>query len=101
MDDSRSPALPAPPLRAARKTNPKAIVALVAGIVGVAFLPLVGSIVALVFGYLAKREIEDSDEPQDGRSQAIAGIVLGWIGMGIAVVFVAIFWSFFSTFESL
>ena len=81
-------------------TNVKAIVALVAGIVGVVFVPLVGSIVALVFGYLAKREIDDSEGRQDGRSQAISAIVLGWIGLAIAVVFVPMFWSIFSDFES-
>lgn len=78
----------------------KAIVALVAGIVGVVFMPLVGSIVALVFGYLAKREIDDSGGRQDGRSQAIAGIVLGWIGLAIALVFVVMFWFMFSAFNS-
>ena len=100
MEDRQSPALPAPPLALVRKTNVKAIVALVAGIVGVTFLPLIGSIIALVFGYLAKREIDGSDEPQDGRPQAIAGIVLGWIALAIGVAFVVMFWLMYSVLDS-
>ena len=40
-----------------------------------------GSILALVFGYLAKREIRNSNKPLDGNGMATAGIVLGWVGI--------------------
>ena len=63
-------------------TNGYAIAALVCGIVNM----LVGSILALVFGYIAKREIDASNGMQGGRGLAIAGIVLGWVGVGIWIL---------------
>ena len=62
----------------ARETNGPAIAALVLGIVGLS-LPLV-SILALVFGYRARREIRVAPATQTGDGLATAGIVLGWIG---------------------
>ena len=48
----------------------------------------VGSILALVFGYKAKREIDDSAGMQKGRGMAVAGIVLGWAWVALIVVVV-------------
>jgi hypothetical protein len=71
------------------KTNGLAIASLVLGIV---WLYGVGAILALVFGYMAKGQIDQSGGRETGRGMAIAGIVLGWIGVGIIllVIFVAI-----------
>ena len=63
-------------------TNGFAIASLVLGIVGMG----VGSVLALVFGYVARRQIDDSNGMQGGRGLAIAGIVLGWIGVGVLVL---------------
>lgn len=60
-------------------TNGFAIASMVLGIL---WLYWVGSILALVFGYKARREIDDAAGTQDGRGMATAGIVLGWIGVG-------------------
>jgi hypothetical protein len=40
-------------------------------------------IVAIVLGHIALEQIEDSGGVQRGRGMAIAGIVLGWVGIGI------------------
>ncbi len=56
------------------------------GIVGVACCPLVCSILALVFGYQSRREIDASQGRQGGRGNAVAGIVLGWVGLALAVL---------------
>jgi len=69
---------PYPP---ARSTNGMAIASMVLGIVWVYWI---GSILALIFGYLALNEIRRSK--QAGEGMAIAGIVLGWIGVGILVI---------------
>ena len=61
------------------RTNGFAIASLVCGIVNMG----IGSVLALVFGYIAKREIDASNGTQGGRGLAIVGIVLGWIGVGI------------------
>ena len=39
-----------------------AVVSLVSGILGLTLLPILGSIVALIVGYIAKQEIRDSAE---------------------------------------
>src|SRR5215475_2750 len=66
------------PIQPARRTSGMAIASLVLGVLWMYWL---GSILALVFGYLAKREIRDSRDPLDGSGMATAGIVLGWIGV--------------------
>lgn len=67
------------PVQRARKTSGMAIASLVLGILWIYWL---GSILALVFGYIAKREIRESREPIEGSGLATAGIVLGWVGIG-------------------
>ena len=62
------------------KTNGFAIASMILGIVWIYWI---GSILALVFGYVAKGQIERSAGRQGGKGMAIAGIVLGWIGVGI------------------
>jgi type II secretory pathway pseudopilin PulG len=59
-------------------TNGLAIASLVLGIV---WLWCLGSILALVFGYTARRQIARSNDEQKGRGLATAGIVLGWVGI--------------------
>jgi hypothetical protein len=64
----------APPQR----TNGMAIASMVLGIL---WLYWIGSILALVFGYMARNQIRERGEA--GSGMATAGIVLGWIGVGI------------------
>lgn len=61
-----------------QRTNGLAIASMVLGIL---WLYWIGSILALVFGYVAKRQIKERGEA--GGGMATAGIVLGWIGVGI------------------
>lgn len=68
-------------------TNGMAIASMVLGIL---WLYWVGSILALVFGYVAKSQIDRSAGRQKGRGMAIAGIVLGWIGVATAVLVVVL-----------
>jgi hypothetical protein len=65
-------------------TNGLAIASLVLGIVWVYW---VGSGLALIFGYRARRQIRDSGGRQGGAGLAMAGIVLGWVGIGLGVLF--------------
>jgi hypothetical protein len=69
----------APPQR----TNGMAIASMVLGIL---WLYWVGSVLALIFGYIAKKQIRERGE--SGGGMATAGIVLGWVGIGILVVFI-------------
>ena len=65
-----------------RTTNGLAVASLVLGIL---WLYWIGSILALVFGYIARAEIRRSHGAEQGRGLALAGIILGWIGIGVAV----------------
>lgn len=69
-----------PPQVAPTRTSGLAIASLVLGILWLYWL---GSILALIFGYIAKGEIDRSGGAVGGRGLAIAGIVLGWVGVGI------------------
>lgn len=70
-------------------TNGLAIAALVLGILGfIAYA--IPAILALIFGYRAKGQIDASGGAQGGRGMAVAGIVLGWIWIGIYLVILLI-----------
>ena len=74
-----------PPART--ETNGFAVASLVLGIVWVMG---VGSILALVFGYVAKGQIDTSGGTQTGRGMAVAGIVLGWVGVAFLVAMIVL-----------
>ena len=69
------------------KTNGMAIASLVLGILWLWWL---GSVLALIFGYVGKNQIDRSGGRESGRGMAIAGIVLGWIGVGTLLLFIAL-----------
>jgi hypothetical protein len=63
-----------------------AVVSLVLSILGLLpVLPLVGAIGGIVTGNLARKEITANQEQYAGEGTARAGVVLGWIGLGLAV----------------
>ena len=76
---------------AGARSSGKATAALVMGILGLLFCPLVCSVLALVFGYQSRREMDASGGRLGGRGNATAGIVLGWIGLAIMVALLVLF----------
>ncbi len=78
-----TPLVTAPTYGPAVKPPPNGF-AIVSLILGIAWLYWIGSILALVFGYVAIIQIRQNRE--SGRGLAIAGIVLGWIGVGIGLL---------------
>ena len=68
-------------------TNGQAIASMVLGILVICGI---GSVLALVFGYQAKREIEASGGTQGGEGMATAGIILGWIGVGLVLLYILV-----------
>jgi hypothetical protein len=50
-------------------------------VLGILWIYWIGSVLALVFGYIAKQQIQQRGEA--GAGMAVAGIVLGWVGIGI------------------
>lgn len=79
-----SGAPPSAPVYVAPRTNGFAVAAMVLGILWVYWI---GSILALVFGYIAKSQIEKAGGRESGAGMAIAGIVLGWVGVGTLILF--------------
>ncbi len=81
------PAPPAPyPIAPARPTSSTAIVSLVAGLLSWILLPWIGSIVAIIAGHMARSEIRRSDGALDGDGMALAGMVLGYVQIGLTLV---------------
>lgn len=71
-----------------------AIASLVCGILGlVGILPVVGSILGIVFGRIHQR-----DFPAANDQYARIGIILGWIGVGLAIAVAVLFIGFFVVF---
>jgi hypothetical protein len=60
-----------------------AIASLVAGFLWLGWL---GSFAAVVFGHVALSQINESQGRQTGRGTAIAGLVLGYMGVGTLVL---------------
>jgi len=61
-----------------QQTSSLALVSLVAGILGISIAPLLGSIIAVVTGHMARREIAASGGQLSGDGLAVAGLVLGY-----------------------
>ena len=61
------------------------------GICGFVVCPLVCSVLAVVYGKRARREIRIAAGRQSGESLATAGVVLGWIGIALSVLGILFF----------
>jgi hypothetical protein len=75
-------------------TNGFAVAALVLGIIGIpAVLVLVGlllAVLALIFGLVARSQIQRSGGAQGGGGMAVAGIVLGGVGIVLEVIIIVV-----------
>ena len=78
----QAPVRPAPSL----PTSGLAVASLVLGIGGLTILPLLGSILAIIFGYMARKDIRSRPGELSGDGLALAGIVMGWIAVGLSVL---------------
>jgi hypothetical protein len=63
-----------------------AIVSLVSALLGFTFVPVIGGIVALVTGYMARNETRSIPPKASGDGMATAGIIMGWVQLGLLVV---------------
>ncbi len=68
-----------------------AIVSLVLSILGlIAILPVIGPIGGVITGYMAQREIRQNPTQYSGDNFARAGIILGWIGIALSIIFLTL-----------
>ncbi|MBS41918.1 MAG: hypothetical protein CMH83_01830 [Nocardioides sp.] len=89
-----APYAPGPYAAAPRGTNGTAVGSLVTAIVALplnmfCFLGIVASIVAVVLGHVARGQLRRTGE--DGAGLAMAGLVIGYVGIALPVLFLAIF----------
>jgi hypothetical protein len=67
-------------------TSTLAIISLIAGVTGFTIFPFAGSLIAVVAGLFARREIQAAEGAIQGDGIAMAGLVLGLIGVGLSML---------------
>ena len=79
MDQQYSPVPPA------QVTSTLAIVSLISGIASWFILPFIAAVAAVITGHMAKNEIKKSNGMQGGNGMATAGMVLGYVQLGLGL----------------
>jgi uncharacterized membrane protein len=69
-----------------QETSTWAIISLIGGIVSFLFAPFIGSVVAIIAGYSAKREIRESNGRVSGDGLATAGLIIGWANVILSLL---------------
>lgn len=77
------------------QTSSLAVVSLVAGILGWTLAPLLGSVIAVVCGHMARSEIRRASGRLEGDGLAVGGLVLGYLSIAMSVLFVIAIFLFF------
>jgi Domain of unknown function (DUF4190) len=79
---------PPPPPMQYPPQRPTSGLAVASMVLGILWLFWIGSILALIFGYIARKDIRKTGK--DGNGLAIAGIVLGWVGVGTLAFYIVV-----------
>jgi hypothetical protein len=74
------------PVTPTRPTSTLALVSLVSGILSWVILPILGPIVAIVTGHMARREIRAAPDSLSGDGMAVAGLILGYAQIVLIVL---------------
>ena len=90
MPGQAMPSTMAGPVRTEARTSGKAVASLILGIVS--FCIGLAGIIAIILGAAAKSEIDEGDGRLTGRGMAIAGIVLGAVGLGLNIIGLILMW---------
>jgi hypothetical protein len=74
-------------------TNTLALISLVAGISSFVILPLIGAVIAIVTGHIARGQIKRTGE--SGSGMALAGLILGYVhlvlfALGVLILIIAV-----------
>lgn len=73
------------------RTNSLAVVSLVFGILAWVCLPGLGALVAVICGHSARSEIRRAPPGSvEGDGMALAGLILGWIQLGVALALLGV-----------
>jgi hypothetical protein len=82
---------------AAPKTNGLAIAALVVSLVSLVSCPLIG-LAGAIMGHIARRQV--AERRDEGAGMALAGIIVGWIGLAIGILIVVFYIVLFAGLSS-
>lgn len=83
----------APAYPAASRTNVLAIISMIASIVGfIWLLPFIGSLAGIIMGHISLRQIAATGE--NGRGMALAGVIVGYVGLALLIIGIVILWGF-------
>ena len=74
-----------------QRTSSMATTSLIAGILSVTIRGLIAGIVAVITGFQARKEIAASGGTIGGEGQAKAGIIMGFISIGLSLIFGCIY----------
>ncbi|MFQ3662866.1 MAG: DUF4190 domain-containing protein [Chloroflexaceae bacterium] len=66
-----------------------AIISLVAGILAWAVVPIIGAMVAVVCGHIARKQIRESGGQLSGQGLALAGLILGYTQLALGALLFA------------
>lgn len=68
------------------ETSPLAIISLVFGVLSWVALPVIGALIAIITGHVARGQIRDSRGDLQGDGLALAGLILGYLSMGLVLL---------------
>ena len=80
----------APPSTAAVQPTGANGFAIASMVLGIVWIYWIGSILAVVFGHISLGQINSPGNTQTGRGMAIAGLVLGYIGVAFLCLFIVV-----------
>jgi hypothetical protein len=76
-----------------KRPEPLAVISLCLGVAGFVLCPLIAHIAAVITGYQA-RKVFTADPEKEGAGMAKAGIVLGWVGVALSILAIALLAAF-------
>lgn len=68
------------------QTSTLAIVSLVTGILSWFLLPIIGAVIAVITGHMARNEIRRSNGMLAGDGMAVAGLILGYLHLALVLI---------------
>jgi len=78
-------------------TNTMAIISLAAGVISWIAIPVIGGVVAIITGHMARSQIKASHGTEGGDGLAIAGLILGYVHLVVLCAGFLIFLLFFGS----
>ncbi len=78
----------------ARQTCSTATISLVFGILSWLVLPLIGAVIAIVCGHLARTEIRSAPDRLEGDGLAVGGLILGYLHLLMIALFIMVIFMF-------